>query len=248
MNRKKRLIILAVIIAIVAIAILLVKVIIPNIRLNKERKEEEAYKAAISCELKDADKGNIVKFGTYQGEDVEWLVLDKQGDKIFVTTYYAIDCKPYNEEFVEVTWEDCTLRTWLNKDFYNAAFSDEEKSMIPTTNVANKDNTKYETDGGNDTKDKVFLLSIDEVNKYFGDDGSRQCAATPYAVEEGCWRYNPKHYSKDGKGIYRWWLRSSGGHQDRAANVNDAGGVDTYGDYVDIDSDGVRPALWIVMK
>lgn len=121
--------------------------------------------------------GNYVTFGRYPqtkaGKDktpIEWLVLARDGSKALLISRYGLDAQPYNTTNSEVTWETCTLRTWLNSTFYNKAFSSAEQAAILTTNV---DNSKYQcysgwsTNGGNNTQDKVFLLSYAEANKYF---------------------------------------------------------------------------------
>lgn len=83
------------------------------------------------------------------------------------------------------TWETCTLRQWLNNNFFNAAFSGYERAMIPTVTVSADENPEYSTDHGNATQDRVFLLSIDEANKYFGSDSERRCKPTDYAAVIG---------------------------------------------------------------
>ena len=166
------------------------------------------------------------------------MVLAKDGTKILVVSKYALDCKQYNTSYTGVTWENCTLRKWLNNDFINAAFSADEKAMIPTVTAWTDKDPHYRTNPGNATQDQVFLLSITEVNKYFNSDSARQCKATDYAVSSGA-------FVNSSNGNCGWWLRSPGGDQDRAAYVRDTGDVSGYGTDVDHDSLAVRPALWI---
>ena len=157
--------------------------------------------------------------------------------KALVISKYALDCKQYNTNYTDVTWETCTLRKWLNNDFLGAAFSAEEKAMIPTVTVSADKNPEYITNPGNATQDQVFLLSVKEANKYFSSDSARQCEPTDYAVANGVW--------KSGSGSCWWWLRSPGGNQCTAAIVNYDGDVGEDGLSVVDDSDAVRPALWI---
>lgn len=173
----------------------------------------------------------IKTFGSYiqngdRKEPIEWLILETDGKTALLISKYPIDCGldgvPYNEENTSVTWEECTLRKWLNEDFYNTAFSKEEQSRIITSTVTTAENPEYDTNPGNDTQDKIFLLSIAETEMYFESDGARICANT--------W----------------WWLRSPGADQNHAALVCDDGSVNYYGYYVNDDYYGcVRPALWI---
>ena len=193
-------------------------------------------------QLKNIKVGSHINFGTYEQdnntsngkEDVEWLVLEVKDGKALVISKYALDCKQYNTSRTYVTWETCTLRKWLNNDFINAAFSVDEKAMIPTVTVSADKNPEYSTNPGKATQDQVFLLSIPEAIKYFSSDSARQCEPTDFAVANGadsgnCW----------------WWLRSPSDDLDVVATVDYNGGVCELGNYVDFDSYAVRPALWI---
>ena len=166
------------------------------------------------------------------------MVLAKEGTKILVISKEALDCKPYNTSYTDVTWETCTLRKWLNNDFINAAFSADERTMIPTVTVSADKNPDYSTNPGNATQDQVFLLSITEANKYFSSDSARQCKPTKYAVANGA-------YVNSDDSNCCWWLRSPGDIQFCAAYVYYDGGVREYGNYVYRDLNAARPALWI---
>ena len=189
--------------------------------------------------------GKTIIFGTYpyvkggQTAPIEWSVLDVQGNKVLVISKYALDCQQYNTSCIEVTWETCTLRTWLNGTFLDSAFSSSEQAAIAQTTVTADKNPKHDTDPGNATMDKVFLLSIDEANKYFSSDSARACLPTDYAVANGA-------FENDSNGNCWWWLRSPGeDDQIGAVSVDDVGAVDYYGDFVDRDDGAVRPAMWI---
>lgn len=196
--------------------------------------------------LKTAKVGDYVFFGAYEQDNntsngqeyIEWLVLEVKGGKALVISKYALDCQQYNTSDTDVTWETCTLRKWLNNDFINAAFSADEKAMIPTVTVSADKNPDYSTNPGNATQDRVFLLSITEANKYFSSDSTRQCKPTEYAVAGGMFVYSRN-------GNCWWWLRSPGSYQDVAAGVYSDGDVSEYGNYVSSDDLAVRPALWI---
>lgn len=93
---------------------------------------------------------------------IEWLVLARDGNKALLISRYGLDAQKYNTINTGVTWEKCTLRTWLNNAFYNKAFNSAEQTAILITNVDNSKNQCYSgwsTSGGNNTQDKVFLLS-----------------------------------------------------------------------------------------
>ena len=139
------------------------------------------YDEEVWNKVKSVNVGDTYRFGSYEQdnnksngqEDIEWLVLAKEGTKILVISKEALDCKPYNTSDTDVTWETCTLRKWLNNDFINAAFSADERTMIPTVTVSADKNPDYSTNPGNATQDQVFLLSITEVNKYFSSYSAR---------------------------------------------------------------------------
>ena len=147
----------------------------------------------------------------------------------------VIDHKPYNKgdnsinfydsygnQLSLTPWEICSLRTWLNDTFLNAAFSAEEQAMIPYVTVTGS--SYYDYWGNiypfNDTTDQVFLLSIDEANQYFDNDAARSC---------GEW----------------YWLRTPIENIANAVyTVSDRGIISTPS-YLLRMSVGVRPAMWI---
>ena len=213
----------------------------------------ESTTQAAPVKVPSANVGEYITFGKYEqdndtsngAEPIEWLVLDNQGDKMLVISRYGLDCQPYNTIYTGITWETCTLRNWLNSEFYNTAFSDSEKASVITTTVENPDNAVYGTRGGNATSDNVFCLSIDEANRYFASDEARATKPTAYAVSRGV-------YASASTGWYAgncyWWLRSPGNYQHRAADVYNYGSVTDGGDDVNYGSIADRPALWIAVN
>lgn len=195
--------------------------------------------------------GDTYTFGTYeQGltkdkEAIEWIVLEKAGNKILVVSKRGLDCKPYNTTNTNVTWETCSLRKWMNNTFLNAAFSAVEQEHIVSTSVSADENSKCSIKPGNVTMDKVFLLSITEVNKYLDSDYTRKCVPTYYAKANGVQTSIIDTKGGGGGGATcGWWLRSPGFNQNLAAGVGSDGSVSSYGSSVYI-NDCVRPALWI---
>ena len=211
-----------------------------------------------------AKTGDYIIFGSYEQDDyvfngnepIEWLVLSNNGKELFVVSKYGLDCQPYNTESVDITWEKCSLRKWLNDDFYNAAFSSSEKKLIKTTKLKNNDNPAYMADGGKDTNDKVFLLSLNDVtNTGYGFsseensfDIARNCAPTEYAVWQGAYVASAYEEGKtaDGEWACGWWLRTLGHSADSASEVGFFG----YVNYINADYDhtAVRPALVINLE
>lgn len=200
--------------------------------------------------IEEATVGDYITFGTYEQdndtsngqEDIEWLVLDKEDDRLLVISRYVIDCQKYNDHYEPVTWETCSLRTWLNDVFLNNAFSSDEQIQILTTTVTAEQNKEYYTLAGNDTEDKVFLLSVLEAERYFNSDKARQCTPTEYAI---ALYGNNLFYTVGNEAVMYWWLRTPGDINEATAIVGVNGSV--YDDGIDVDFNeyGVRPALWI---
>lgn len=192
--------------------------------------------------------GGTIRFGKYEQdndtsngkEDIEWLVLAKENSNVLLISKKALDCKSYNTIEVNVTWETCSLRTWLNNDFLNYAFTKEEQAIINTTDVSADANPDYDTDPGNDTKDKVFLLSIEEANKYFDNNNERVCEPTDYADANGAYVYDEDDTSNC------WWpLRSPGLNGRHVAGVFSDGEIGEKGGTITNYYACVRPAMWI---
>ena len=227
--------------------------------------------------VKDGGKKYIV-FGSYEQdgdetngkEPIEWEVLGKDKNGILVVSRYALDCQPYNKKGSDGTWKNCTLRKWLNKQFYKTAFNANEQKKINTVNVKNADNPYYDTKGGDNTKDKLFCLSVDEImahyscdryfdSKYYGYYQSLILLPTAYAkkrgvatttIEEANYKlfYIDYGYTSDCVGIEScyWWLRTPGRNGDYVCRVIYEGiagaGTDNV---VDMDFFGVRPAMYL---
>lgn len=198
--------------------------------------------AAAKAEEPDEQEFWVWCFGHYEqdndptdGEEpIEWIVLECVDDKALLTTVYALDCQPYNEGKAEVTWETSTLRKWLNEVFYDAAFTEEEKELILLSTVSNQEqegNAEWDSVGGGDTEDKVFLLSVGEVQRYFDDF---TCSGTEYAKDKGA---NIPFLNKTS-----WWLRSPGKKQSETATAG-LGKIDSTP--VSKNGIGVCPAIWV---
>ena len=169
----------------------------------------------------------------FKYEPIKWRVLQSENGEAFLLSDVILDKQLYNENDKYVTWEKSSLRAWLNKKFIKRAFIDEEREKINITEIINQDNPVYGTEGGNNTFDKIFLLSLSEVSeqqdgeKYgFLDDEIRACGKSDFS-KTGSW----------------WWLRSPGYASDSAAVVSSRGWVARSGRDVYYFYDGVRPAL-----
>ena len=219
-------------------------------------------KAAVSLQNPTTDGNGVttwdcIYFGNYwqndtngdgkadqndQKEPIKWRVLSVNGNDAFLLADQNLDAKPYNEKYTSVTWATCTLRTWLNDTFLSTAFTSAEQAAIKNTTVVNDDNPYYDTEGGENTIDKVYLLSIAEAsntaygfNGEFGTDSETRVATnTAYVASKGMNAVGEADC---------WWLRSPGNNSSDASYVFDVGyGLDSGGN-VHFDYNAVRPAL-----
>ncbi|PWM01701.1 MAG: hypothetical protein DBY06_05115 [Clostridiales bacterium] len=211
-----------------------------------------------------------IYFGTYYQsndstkEPVKWRVLSNANRQLFLLSDQNLDVFQYHTEEENVTWETSTMRSWLNgygassnaggdngtdytsDNFLGSAFSDKEQTAIVRTTVVNDDNKDdtYGTngDGGNDTTDRIFLLSIAEADNrsYFpGISSSRFSTNTAYVAAGG--KLGSYMYGV-GEGD-RWWLRSPGFNNTMAACIDEYGGELYEGNPVNNKAAAVRPAF-----
>lgn len=206
---------------------------------------EKNYEKADAALLAQVESG-LVTFGHYEQnnntadgkETIEWLVLAQEDNKALLISKYALDCQQYHSSLTAITWEKCTLRSWLNSTFLNETFTSDEQKQILTATVSADNNPSWNIDAGNSTQDKIFLLSIVEVDKYFSSDTERWYRPSEYAVSQKC-------YVDKNNGNCWWWLRSPGIDQYFAAYVDTSGAVYHYGNNVNRSGYAIRPALWI---
>ncbi|MCL2633010.1 MAG: DUF6273 domain-containing protein [Oscillospiraceae bacterium] len=171
-------------------------------------------------------------------------MIDIQNGRALVISERVITTRQYHSNRKDdVTWENSDIRAWLNGEFYNNTFTAAEKTLIAQTRIDNANNQWFGTSGGNATTDRVFLLSLEEVVKYFGDSGQLYTKKSSPINDA----YNSARTATfDGKNRW-WWVRSPGNATNNAANINNNGFIDVSGDHVDNNNGGIRPALWITL-
>ena len=210
------------------------------------------YRRASSSDANDTGYFGDSEYRYFKWERIKWRVLENNGSTLFVVADQGLDCKDYNE--TSITWENCTLRTWLNGMFYNTAFSSSEQGAIVQQTVVNDDNPHYGTSGGNNTQDNVYLLSIAEVTNpeygfcesYSTYSASRWMQPSDYAHAMGA--YTISSSTTGGNANCWWWLRSPGGdiYPYYAAIAQSVGDVPCRAGYrVDANIGAVVPALQI---
>ncbi|MCL1997149.1 MAG: DUF6273 domain-containing protein [Turicibacter sp.] len=210
----------------------------------KKTETEEVEVSEVSEVSETPKVGEIFPFSNH-----DWRVLDIQNNQALLLSELVLEERAYNKRAYNtkntaITWEDCTLRDYLNKDFYNK-LADKDKIVKKT--IPNKSNQWFGTSGGySTTTDPIFLLSIEEVVQYFGDSGqlkNKYSKNVYYIIDQ----YSEKRIAKDTNGVATWWLRSPGYVSNRAAYVNDYGYVSVDGKTVSAVG-GVRPALWLNLQ
>jgi len=193
--------------------------------------------------------GDVIQFG-----DFNWRVLDIEAGKALLLSEDILEERAYHPCYEGVTWEISMLRQYLNNDFYNT-FSQAEKDMIIEAKLNNTNNQWYEINGGSDTHDNIFILSLEEADKYFGDSGDYlQKRRKKY--EDGKWvpdnsgwilsnAHDKSRVAKHNGVATLWWLRTPGYSDCTTSYVATPGYIPLNGDRVCIGRGGVRPALWV---
>jgi len=180
--------------------------------------EIPTIEATNAVALAYATVGDLVGFGEYN-----WLVLDVQDYSALLVSEIILEFRPFHETRESVTWEYSTIRNYLNNEFLYK-FSPDDRARIAESRLTNNDNPWYYTPGGNDTYDRIFLLSLEEVVRYFGDSGRLGSSPTEWGTLLD-W-YGQERIAHDRYGnISWWWLRSPGGAENSVAGVlGDANG------------------------
>lgn len=249
----------------VLLAVCLVMAILPTAALAADTGKAIQLVVGGSADNIGGKQADNIYFGTYfqsndsTKEPVKWRVLSSDGDQLFLLSDQNLDVFQYHTEQENVTWETSTIRSWLNgygassntggsngtdytgDNFLNAAFSAGEQRVIAPTTVVNDGNTDYGTDGGNDTNDRIFLLSLTETynRTYFPRGTNLRSTNTAYVAGGG----------KLGRGMNganepdRYWLRSPGFEHWQAAFMEDDGSQIADGNPVNDRAMAVRPAF-----
>jgi len=230
---------------------ILAQVVQDNRLLFSDFKRIEINYSKIKDNIIGFKKGDIVSLGRIEQDNVPgnglepiaWRILSVEGDRALVISEKTIINHPYHNKEENVTWETSNLRSFLNMQFLQTSFTQEERQLILPAFLINNNNS-FDIPGGNNTIDYVFCLSIDEANFYFNNSKDRLAKNTTYM----------RTLSPDEHG--GWWLRSPGRHPDRGATVSgfatdqyefyiDAGDVVETGTYGTNHRVNVRPAMWI---
>ena len=229
------------------------------------RMKKEGATVAVESSQDDSQWSDGNSYHYFKYEPIKWRVLHTDGEQALLLADTALDAQKYHTVLEEVTWETSTVRSWLNgygagsnkqsvdynqKNFIGSAFIASEQAAIVNSSLENADNITNGTSGGNNTTDKIFLLSESDVwntdkAKSYGfvkdrySDESRFCKGSTYAKAMGMWSNTSEDYAENGE----WWLRSPGDDSDYAMYVLSDGWVNYNGYFVYYNLGGIRPAL-----
>ena len=221
--------------------------------------DTEADASTVSVE-----EGDHIHMGSWHDEEIEWRVLDIEGDQVLLLSEYVLDVQPYHDVPCDsILWEDCTLRQWLNGTFYEGAFTDEEREQIIPSwsegfifyNVPNEEGIYSYRE--RETEDCIFVLSYTEIREYFKivryldnheGDPAVLCSPTEY-VKNNC---DIKIYTQGDNDYCGWWLGGgiwAGGDPDTVwplmiTEFSTSSRVSPE----EIVYSGVRPAMWITWQ
>ena len=185
----------------------------------------------------------IIEFGKYR-----WRVLDIQENAALIMMEGVLEIRSYHKVRANITWSDCDLRNYLNGEFYNSFELVEKEWIINKTNK-NANNPLFNTAGGLDTDDYVFLLSLDEVlqSTFFGESSDADQDGKLHERVFSSQHDNKRKARLKGSPLARihdWWLRTPGEGSSNSMFVSQVGSIYVHGRSVELTS-GVRPALWL---
>jgi hypothetical protein len=205
--------------------------------------------------MEEFNIGGVMPFGGYN-----WRILDIKNNAALIITEYIIEQRAYHDAYKDITWADCSLRKYLNGEFYDKFKATDKSRIIPVINK-NPDNQWYGSKGGADTRDSIFILSIEEVVcQYFGDSSSK--LHNPGKNQRYWFERKDENNSKriarleaNKGGIWWWWLRSPGRVNVKAVYIHGDGNIGIQGNNIlkgNISdgkcTGGVRPALWLKLE
>lgn len=166
--------------------------------------------------IAEVKPGGVITFGCD-----EWMVLERKDGRALLAKYMADNKHPFHDKRENVTWEECTLRQYLNGEFLEKYFSGEERAIIQDSVVTSADNPEFGTGGGRDTVDKVFLMDETQYEKY-------------------------KKKLKDKSKTMR--LRTPGKDMTSTTYVSALKEIVTYGFPVEQNGACIRPVMWVTYQ
>ena len=191
---------------------------------GKEIESDSGNDSASDSPYAEMKVGDIVQLGGY-----DWQVLAIEDDRALILSDKCLEKKPYHRYRLDVTWETSDMRRYLNGSFFENTFTEEEKMWITESTIVTANHWQSGTPGGNDTKDRVFLLSVEEVNEYFPDTETRFAEGLDTGEAQG-------------------WLLRSPGRESNYYTMVDGNDGSFMGGYAENQGPYTRPAMWLSTK
>ena len=196
-------------------------------QVNQDTKVKVGDKVTLGSYEQNGDKAN--------SEPISWTVIKVEEGRALLLADHCLMHTGFHGTYEEFSWEDSDIRDVLNKDFYNSAFTDEEKALIEKVSLDNGENYIFAIGGGNETSDSVFLLSLDEAKELLTEE-----------IIKGVPTESVKKTADlvHGTKACNWWLRTQGSTTMKAVVVGYNEVINYSGLRGDIAEAGVRPAVW----
>ena len=188
--------------------------------------------------MKTIELGRYWKETGLEDVPIEWIVLNETHEHLFVVSKQSIVSQMFDE--TTASWKDSSIRKWLNKEFLRKAFNEYERPSILEKNIVTSNDLESVYGGFSqmrnyvETLDKVFLLSVDEVEQYFKTQESRVAERSQYAIDT---------LEDDRKYVNCWWLRNEAYFNWAPLLIQGDGTY--YGLAGAQNLEGIRPAMYI---
>lgn len=200
--------------------------------LNSDEVWPTAYHLLTNCCITKQTVELGKEPGSKEAQTITWIVIASDDIGYLLLSEKALNCLPYSSVIKCGDWDTSEIRNWLNEQFFDEAFSDNEKQIIRLTKTSPSNVV-------NQTEDRVFILSDEEIQRYLeekNDSSLLKCEPTAFAINNGAVRYT-------NLAAGWWWTRTT------CSNVSYAKTIDGFGkmsqEFKDKKGGGVRAALWI---
>jgi len=240
-----------------------------GVKYRRMKQEDATYNAGSSGLSTYYQWDYNMGYHYFKYEPIKWRVLRTDGKQALLLSDVVLDTQKYHTAHEDVTWETSTVRSWLNgygadsnkqsedysqKNFIESAFSSLEQEAIVSLLLENADNIEHGISGGNNTTDKIFLLSESDVwntdtAKFYGFvkdmytfDEARLQKSSVYARAMGGYANTLSNFYAEN---VKWWLRSPGYWSSNVMDVSSYGQVNGRSQdiYVYHYGNGICPAL-----
>ena len=182
----------------------------------------------VPSQLKISHKvGDFIEFGKFKNIPIEWEILSINNDEAVIISKFGLHHCEYNYDLINTTWEQCSLRMWLNKVFLQRSFTEKEREKIIKHKVKAECIDEHELYPGEDTEDYIHILSVKEYIKYFNEEHPWKCVLLPQKILKQC------------------WLRNYGKDRMHAAFIGRSGSIHEGGILVNSPRNAVRPVMII---